>query len=88
MKAAASNTPLSPEEFQKQLTDFVRQHFQNAPKNTDTGSTPSEEGTAVDSEPVENKTDEFEFNWRQPFPYREFEEFKEKYHTDKRELDD
>jgi hypothetical protein len=21
-------------------------------------------------------TDEFEFNWRQPFPYREFEEFK------------
>jgi hypothetical protein len=23
-------------------------------------------------------TDEFEFNWRQPFPYREFEEFKER----------
>lgn len=23
-------------------------------------------------------TDEFEFNWRQPFPYKEFEEFKER----------
>ena len=23
-------------------------------------------------------TDEFEFNWRQPFPYKEFEEFKRK----------
>ena len=23
-------------------------------------------------------TDEFEFNWRQPFPYREFEEFKKR----------
>jgi hypothetical protein len=21
-------------------------------------------------------TDEFEFNWRQPFPYREYEEFR------------
>jgi len=24
----------------------------------------------------DRNTDEFEFNWRQPFPYREFEEFK------------
>jgi len=24
----------------------------------------------------DRETDEFEFNWRQPFPYREFEEFK------------
>ena len=24
----------------------------------------------------EKDTDEFEFNWRQPFPYKEFEEFK------------
>ena len=33
-------------------------------------------------------TDEFEFNWRQPFPFREYEEFKKKFPTDKRELDD
>jgi hypothetical protein len=26
-------------------------------------------------------TDEFEFNWRQPFPYKEFEEFKERFQT-------
>ena len=25
---------------------------------------------------ADRETDEFEFNWRQPFPYREFEEFK------------
>ncbi|MEO8043110.1 MAG: hypothetical protein ABI646_10900 [Acidobacteriota bacterium] len=25
---------------------------------------------------VDRETDEFEFNWRQPFPYKEFEEFK------------
>ena len=37
---------------------------------------------------ADRETDEFEFNWRQPFPLREFEEFKAKYHTDKRELDD
>lgn len=37
---------------------------------------------------ADRETDEFEFNWRQAFPVREFEEFKKKYHTDKRELDD
>ncbi|MGI9035475.1 MAG: hypothetical protein ACR2GD_05490 [Pyrinomonadaceae bacterium] len=36
----------------------------------------------------DRKTDEFEFNWRQPFPFREYEEFKKKCLTDKRELDD
>ncbi len=33
-------------------------------------------------------TDEFEFNWRQPFPFAEYEEFKKKCQTDKHELDD
>lgn len=33
-------------------------------------------------------TDEFEFNWRQPFPYKEYEEFKSRFPTEKRELDD
>ena len=32
-------------------------------------------------------TDEFEFNWRQPFPFREFDEFKRKWDTDKRGSD-
>ena len=36
----------------------------------------------------DRKTDEFEFNWRQPFPDKEFEKFKNKCGTDKRELDD
>ncbi|MEP6848587.1 MAG: hypothetical protein ABI999_07010, partial [Acidobacteriota bacterium] len=27
----------------------------------------------------DRNTDEFEFNWRQPFPYREFEEFKARF---------
>jgi hypothetical protein len=27
---------------------------------------------------VDRDTDEFEFNWRQPFPYKEFEDFKER----------
>jgi hypothetical protein len=33
-------------------------------------------------------TDEFEFNWRQPFPFEEHQEFIKKCPTDKRELDD
>lgn len=37
---------------------------------------------------ADRDTDEFEFNWRQPFPFKEFEEFKKKCQTDKRELDD
>ena len=37
---------------------------------------------------ADRNTDEFEFNWRQPFPLREYEEFKRKCPTDKRELDD
>lgn len=36
----------------------------------------------------DRETDEFEFNWRQPFPFREYEEFKKLVLTDKRELDD
>ncbi|MEO7539805.1 MAG: hypothetical protein ABIV21_07240, partial [Pyrinomonadaceae bacterium] len=27
---------------------------------------------------ADRDTDEFEFNWRQPFPYREYEKFKAK----------
>jgi ATP-dependent Clp protease ATP-binding subunit ClpX len=31
MNAHAANSPLSPEEFQRQLSDFMRQHFPNGP---------------------------------------------------------
>ena len=36
----------------------------------------------------DRETDEFEFNWRQPFPFEEYNEFKQKMPTEKRELDD
>ncbi len=36
---------------------------------------------------ADRETDEFEFNWRQPFPISEFEEFKSKIETSERELD-
>jgi predicted HNH restriction endonuclease len=36
---------------------------------------------------ADRETDEFEFNWRQPFPFREYEEFKKKCPADERELD-
>ena len=36
----------------------------------------------------DRETDEFEQNWRQPFPLNEYAEFKEKCPADARELDD
>src|SRR5437868_3267687 len=60
MKASASNTPLSPEEFQRQLTDFVRQHFQN-PKGASGDAAPSEEVSGAGGESREDKDEDFEF---------------------------
>ena len=37
---------------------------------------------------ADKNTDEFEYNWRQPFPFAEYEKFKRQMPTDKRELDD
>ena len=37
---------------------------------------------------ADRETDEFEFNWRQPFPFKEYEDFKQIAATEKRELDD
>lgn len=37
---------------------------------------------------ADRETDEFEFNWRQPFPFAEYEEFRKKFPTERRELDD
>jgi endopeptidase Clp ATP-binding regulatory subunit ClpX len=51
--------PPSPEDFQRQLSDFVRQHFQNAP-----GPGPSQAEGAGKTESTERtKTDYFEFNY-------------------------
>lgn len=37
---------------------------------------------------ADRNTDEFEFNWRQPFPVREYKEFIKRCPTTERELDD
>lgn len=56
-----SNSPLSPEEFQRQLTDFVRQHFQHAGKNAPADAAPSEQPPA---EPRQNNPDNFDFKYK------------------------
>lgn len=60
MKASVSNASLSPEEFQRQLTDFVRQHFQHAPKSGDAAR--AEEPGAT--EPAPKNPDDFEFKYK------------------------
>lgn len=61
MKFTPSNSPLSPEEFQRQLTDFVRQHFQNAGKSAPSEAAPAEAPAAPGAEPRQTNPDEFEF---------------------------
>src|SRR5258707_5510102 len=52
--------PPSPEEFQRQLSDFVRQHFQNA-----RGPGVQTENTGVPEAPdPKTKTEQFEFNYK------------------------
>jgi len=54
------NGPPSPEEFQRQLSEFVRQHFQHArPSNAQTESS----GAPSSPEP-KPKTEQFEFNYK------------------------
>ncbi len=61
MKGSVANSPLSPEEFQRQLTDFVRQHFQNAPKTTPGEPAQSPEPTTTAERHRENGPEDFEF---------------------------
>src|SRR5579864_7594303 len=61
MNASTVNSPLSPEEFQRQLTDFVRQHFQNASKSAPGEAAPAQAPGDVDAEPRQANPDEFEF---------------------------
>ena len=51
-----TNGPLPPEEFQRQLSDFIRQHFQNAKApspQTDSVEEPPTDGRAAGSEAFE-----------------------------------
>src|ERR1700759_1909185 len=61
MTIANSNTPLSPEEFQRQLTDFVRQHFQNTSRTPRTDAAPADEPGGGDTESREMKSEDFQF---------------------------
>ncbi|HEX4266230.1 MAG TPA: AAA family ATPase [Verrucomicrobiae bacterium] len=61
MNVSTSNTPLSPEEFQRQLTDFVRQHFQNTSKTARTDAAPADEPGGGETESREMKSEDFEF---------------------------
>ena len=60
MKPFESNAPLSPEEFQRQLSGFVRQHFQSV-RSQDAQST---EGAAAGEEPREGPADPFAFKFK------------------------
>ena len=61
MKFIPSNSPLSPEEFQRQLTDFVRQHFQNTGKSAPDEAAPGEAPAGPGAEAGSASPDEFEF---------------------------
>src|ERR1043166_744578 len=52
--------PPSPEEFQRQLSEFVRQHFQNARDPT----TQADAGGTPETPPPKSKADQFEFNYK------------------------
>jgi endopeptidase Clp ATP-binding regulatory subunit ClpX len=60
MNAPISNGPPSPEEFQRQMSEFMRQHFQNA-KMASAEPGPAEEPANADREA---KPEEFEFKYK------------------------
>jgi ATP-dependent Clp protease ATP-binding subunit ClpX len=59
MNILNSNSPLSPEEFQRQLSEFVRQHFQSKTQSTE--SAPKEESGP---EHRQSEPGQFEFNYK------------------------
>ncbi|HXS69442.1 MAG TPA: AAA family ATPase [Candidatus Polarisedimenticolia bacterium] len=64
MKASASNTPLSPDEFQRQLTDFVRQHFQHGAKSEPEEVKPAEQPPSAEGTAPSKKAEDFEFKYK------------------------
>lgn len=65
------NGPPTPEEFQRQVADFVRQHFQGAPPG---GAAPEPAGT---SEPGEKQPDSSAFQFR--YKPREIKEYLDRF---------
>ena len=61
MNKPVFNGPPSPEEFQRQLSEFMRQHFQGAPGQP--AAAPAETG-APESPGGQAKAGEFEFNYK------------------------
>jgi len=61
MTGTTISGPPSPEDFQRQLSDFVRQHFQNARGAAGAQTNPS--GTPENQSPPEQH-DQFEFNYK------------------------
>src|SRR6266403_508555 len=61
MTGTTISGPPSPEDFQRQLSDFVRQHFQNARGAAGAQTNPS--GTPENQSPPE-QSDQFEFNYK------------------------
>src|SRR5689334_14370748 len=61
MNRPIANGPLSPEEFQRQLSDFVRQHFQSS--RAAAAAEPGAAGveTVGEAEPIPAKADHYQF---------------------------
>jgi len=65
MRKPVAGTPPTPEEFQKQLSDFLRQHFQNAPRTS--GAAPeatTASSSASGQEGKEEDDDRFRFDYK------------------------
>ena len=60
MNVSSSNAPLSPDEFQRQLSDFVRQHFQSGK----TAAPEQESSTEPAKQADETKDGDFEFKYK------------------------
>lgn len=61
MTRSITNSPMSPDEFQRQLADFVKQHFQHAGKNAPGDPTPADQPAGPTAESHEGNPDDFEF---------------------------
>jgi endopeptidase Clp ATP-binding regulatory subunit ClpX len=64
MRLSTTNSPLSPDEFQRQLADFIKQQFQHSGKNPAGDATQPEQPAAAGSESRQKDPDEFEFKYK------------------------
>src|SRR5512133_1408995 len=61
MNSASNAGPPSPDEVQRHLSDFIRQHLQGAQKQTTEADTQTSSG---DPTPAKGPGDQFEFNYK------------------------